>query len=194
MQSRTVLLLTLLLIANTAHADSGDAHHDRGRMLTTGSAAPAFGPLPVLNDKLAGATQLAFDGKPAKGERVWLVSFFATWCPGCVNEMPMLRKLNEDYRARGVRVVSVSVDRSPNADAQIKSLLDKNKIRHPVIVDSEGQVLRLFQGGSTSLPYIYVIGPDGVVAKVHEGFDASTEGVLRSAIDGLLSASVAQNK
>jgi peroxiredoxin len=184
MISRLFLLLGLVLIAPAARADDGQRG---GRMVAPGGAAPAFAALPVLNEKQATASRLGFEGRPGKGERVWILSFFATWCPGCVNEMPMLRKLNEDYRARGVRVVSVSVDKSPNAESQIKALVEKNQIKHPILVDADQQVLRLYQGGSTSLPYIFVIGPDGVVAKVHEGFDAATDGHLRETIDQLLS-------
>src|SRR5213075_423457 len=44
--------------------------------------------------------------------RVVVLNFWATWCPGCVAEMPDLEKIAQRYGAQGVTVVTVS-DEAP---------------------------------------------------------------------------------
>ena len=38
-----------------------------------------------------------------------LVTFWATWCPPCVQEIPSLIKLQNEYSADGFSVVAISV-------------------------------------------------------------------------------------
>ena len=42
-----------------------------------------------------------------------LVNFWATWCPYCRKEKPVIDAFWQDYRARGFEVVSISVDDPP---------------------------------------------------------------------------------
>jgi len=44
---------------------------------------------------------------------VVLVNFWATWCPYCRKEKPVIDAFWQDYRARGFEVVSISVDDPP---------------------------------------------------------------------------------
>ena len=45
--------------------------------------------------------------------KVVLVNFWATWCPYCRKEKPVIDSFWHDYRGRGFEVVSVSVDDPP---------------------------------------------------------------------------------
>ena len=78
--------------------------------LRAGATAPEFtidlggGSTYKLND---------LDGRPItlaalRGKVVWL-NFFASWCPPCQQETPLLRSLASTYRDRGLAVVGVSV-------------------------------------------------------------------------------------
>jgi thiol-disulfide isomerase/thioredoxin len=66
-----------------------------------GSAIPAFD-TQLLDGRTLAATELA--GRPL------LVVFWATWCPICQKEMPMLDALYRRYRARGLELLAVSID------------------------------------------------------------------------------------
>jgi thiol-disulfide isomerase/thioredoxin len=63
----------------------------------------------VLQDPLGQPLDLvAFRGKPL------LVNFWATWCPPCVEELPMLNAFYEAQAERGWQVLGLAVDQ-PNA-------------------------------------------------------------------------------
>lgn len=45
--------------------------------------------------------------------KTYLLSFWATWCEPCVEEMPQLHRLQERFEDHGLRIVSVAVDNLP---------------------------------------------------------------------------------
>jgi thiol-disulfide isomerase/thioredoxin len=65
--------------------------------------------------------QLAdLDGKPTRladlrGKAVW-INFWASWCPPCQQETPIIRDLAERYRAAGLVVVGIAVQETSPAD------------------------------------------------------------------------------
>lgn len=50
--------------------------------------------------------------KTFRGQRV-LLNFWATWCPPCVRELPLLDAFARDRAAEGWRVVALAVDEAP---------------------------------------------------------------------------------
>lgn len=50
----------------------------------------------------------AYRGKPA------LVAFWASWCPPCAVELPILKALQSRERELGISVVPISLDREPS--------------------------------------------------------------------------------
>jgi thiol-disulfide isomerase/thioredoxin len=62
------------------------------------------------------------DGRTITSEqlkgKVVLVNYWATWCPYCLKEMPVIQEFWDDHRAQGFEVVAISVDDSPEKVAQ----------------------------------------------------------------------------
>ncbi len=50
---------------------------------------------------------------------VVLVNLWATWCKPCVHEMPMLEKLHQNYKDKGMKVVALSIDEVSKADSLV---------------------------------------------------------------------------
>jgi thiol-disulfide isomerase/thioredoxin len=69
------------------------------------TAAPDFAVV-SLDDSSALVSNAMLKGK------VYLVDFWATWCPPCVEELPELSRLYEKYRGRNFEIVSLSLDNS----------------------------------------------------------------------------------
>jgi cytochrome c biogenesis protein CcmG, thiol:disulfide interchange protein DsbE len=62
--------------------------------------------------------------------RVVLVNVWATWCPPCKVEMPLLQSMYERHRAQGFVVVGLSVDTDP--PDSVRAFLRKRGITYPV--------------------------------------------------------------
>jgi thiol-disulfide isomerase/thioredoxin len=69
-----------------------------------------------------------FAGRPL------LVNFWATWCPPCVEELPLLNRFHQDQRARGWRVLGLAVDQ-PSA---VRAWLKKTPLDFPIAMAGLG--------------------------------------------------------
>ena len=57
--------------------------------------------------------------------KIKIVNIWATWCPPCVREMPELAELSEKYKAQGVVLIPISIDKLEqvnNAKLELKKL------------------------------------------------------------------------
>ncbi len=106
------------------------------------------------------------DGEPItlealRGKVVW-VNFFATWCPPCQQETPILRSLSNRYRERGLEIVGISVQETSPDD--VASYADRYQLRYTIGFDGSGHVLRTYR--VFALPTQFFIGTDGVIQQV----------------------------
>jgi len=109
------------------------------------------------------------DGKPVtlaslRGKVVWL-NFFASWCPPCQQETPILRTLSDTYRGQGLEVVGISVQETTAAD--VKAYADRYRLRYTIGFDGSGNVLREYR--VFALPTQFFIDTNGVIQQVVSG-------------------------
>jgi peroxiredoxin len=67
--------------------------------------------------------------------RVVLLNFWATWCKGCVLEIPWFIEFQERYKASGFSVIGVSIDESWKP---VKIFAEEKKVNYPIVIDTEG--------------------------------------------------------
>jgi thiol-disulfide isomerase/thioredoxin len=108
------------------------------------------------------------DGNPVstaawKGKVVF-INFWATWCPPCRAEIPILIELQNRYKDR-LQIVGVSVDDGDPAD--VKQFAKEAGINYPVVMADRAIVKEY--GGVPALPTMFVVNPDGNVVQKHEG-------------------------
>ena len=119
---------------------------------------------------------------PATAGKVMLIDFWASWCAPCRESFRIFAQMHSDYRARGLVIVAVSVDEKQGAfDSFVK------KLGPPFIVvrDKDQQLVR--QVSVPAMPTCYLLGRDGRVRFVHQGFyGAETDRLVREQIDALL--------
>jgi peroxiredoxin len=111
------------------------------------------------------------DGAPIRladlrGKAVWL-NFWASWCPPCQQETPVIRDLAERYRDRGLVVVAVAVQETTPDD--IRAYATRYELQHTIGFDASGHILRLYR--VFGLPTQFFIGPDGVISSVGKVVD-----------------------
>jgi thiol-disulfide isomerase/thioredoxin len=88
--------------------------------------------------------------------RVLLVNFWATWCPYCRKEKPVIDEFWQDYRARGFEVVSISVDDPPDRIAAW--MRDKG---YAFMAAPSNASVRTAFGEIGSVPTSFIVDADG---------------------------------
>ncbi len=119
-------------------------------IITNGDRAPEFR-LPALNGQYVNLSDLR--GK------VVMVHFWATWCPPCVEEIPTLAQLYQNFRGKDFVMLAISVDEG-GAQA-VTSFLERNKLSIPVLLDPDQTTAHHY--GTYKFPETYIIDRTGVV-------------------------------
>jgi len=95
-----------------------------------------------------------------------LVTFFATWCPPCMQEVPDLINLQNDYAAKGFSVLGLSVDQG--GAGIVKKLVEKRSINYPVLM-ADSSIAREF-GGVVGIPTSFLVNSKGQIVKKYPGY------------------------
>jgi thiol-disulfide isomerase/thioredoxin len=99
-----------------------------------------------------------------RGKVVWL-NFWASWCPPCQGETPVLRDMDERYRAAGLAIVGVAVQETTPDD--VKAYAAKYGLAYTIAFDATADVFNRYK--VYALPTQVFIGPDGRVLEVVDG-------------------------
>lgn len=124
------------------------------------------------------------DGSKVSSEvfsgKALLVTFFATWCPPCIEEIPTLINLHKTYGPDGFSVVALSVDQA--GASEVKKMIDKRSINYPVLM-ADSQTMQNF-GGVYGIPVSFLVNKKGNVVKKYTGYVAAQ--VLEKDIKSIL--------
>ncbi|MDA8084542.1 MAG: TlpA disulfide reductase family protein [Nitrospiraceae bacterium] len=159
--------------------------------VTAGVAPAADKPVsPFELDKLATAPDFSvkdlsgkqFSSASLKG-KVFLLNFWASWCPSCIAEMPSLNALAKDsaLKSHGFEVVAVSVDGSASEAA---AFLRDKRLDLFVLMDEKKAVTKKFK--VFSLPTTFLINKNGKIVEKFFGEYDWSDREIRSKIEKLL--------
>jgi peroxiredoxin len=73
---------------------------------------------------------------------VYLVNFWATDCPGCIEEMPDLIDTFNKYKDNNFTIIAVSMFYDP--PSRVLSYTEKNKLPFPVTLDLDKNIMNSF--------------------------------------------------
>jgi|GEM_PF-2400240 len=91
-----------------------------------------------------------------------LLDFWATWCAPCVQELPYLQRAWERYRDKGLVIVSLSLDKSPDVVAQFRRKRFAMPWLHGWLRKGFREpVVQMF--GVTALPFPILLDPEGKI-------------------------------
>jgi thiol-disulfide isomerase/thioredoxin len=103
------------------------------------------------------------DGKPINTVewqgKVLVVNFWASWCPPCIEEMPTLDLISQEYLQKNVLFVGIGIDSPSN----IREFLKSTPVSYPIVIGGlEGSNLSKQMGNTQgALPYTVIINPKG---------------------------------
>ncbi|HZC34977.1 MAG TPA: TlpA disulfide reductase family protein, partial [Chthoniobacterales bacterium] len=113
--------------------------------------------------------------------KVVLIDFWASWCPDCVRELPEIQRLDHAYRASGLVILGISLDRDRQA---MGNFLAKKGINWPIYFDGKGRDnTYAVQYGVRRIPEIWVINKEGMVETTSanvSNIDATVQRLLKT--------------
>jgi cytochrome c biogenesis protein CcmG, thiol:disulfide interchange protein DsbE len=130
---------------------------------SAGGAPEEYSSIPMEVDFTA--PELALEnlaGEPESLEdylgEVVLLNLWATWCPPCKAELPVLQEYYEEHRADGFVILGVDSQEKPEV---VESFITTTDVTYPIWIDEKGKAGEAFS--SFSLPTSFVIDREGTV-------------------------------
>lgn len=137
-------------------------------------------PAPDFTLDLLGDGKKTFRLADAKGSVV-ILDFWATWCGPCLQAMPQVERVADEFKERGVTLIAVNLQENPD---QINALLERRKLHPTVALDRDGAVAAQYK--AVAIPQTVVIDREGKVARLFVGSSPDLADKLRAALKAVL--------
>ena len=135
---RTAVALAILAVASAC---------TRGTGISEGTLAPDF-VLPRLDGTVQKLSN--YRGK------IVVVNLWATWCPPCLEEMPLLEQMARQYGPQGLVVLGIAADEDRTA---VERFLERRPLSFEILLDPGGEVGTRY--GITGYPETFVVDREG---------------------------------
>ena len=151
-----IVVVAAILLLPSCGSRSGKAAADTESttLVKAGEKAPDF----TVEMFDGGKTSLA----ELKG-KVVLLNFWATWCPPCVQELPLLNAFYGEHRAKGWQVLGLAIDQPAN----VQKFLQRMPLDFPVVLGGLGgaELSRGLGNDKGGLPFTVMFAADGSISK-----------------------------
>jgi thiol-disulfide isomerase/thioredoxin len=153
----------------SVRAATEDEMLGKQRMLRVGTKAPEW--------ELMDSAKNPWSSRSLEG-KVVLLDFAATWCAPCKAAMPILQRLDQKYRERGLRVLTVDV--KEEGAMTLASHFREKGYTWPLLLEGD-RVARSF--GVETLPALFLIDGNGQIVHTHAAYDPNLESELSPLIE-----------
>jgi cytochrome c biogenesis protein CcmG, thiol:disulfide interchange protein DsbE len=117
------------------------------------------------------------------GDKITIVSFWATWCAPCKKELDAITDLYEEWQEKyNVQLVAVSVD-DARAAAKVKPMVAEKGWPFRILIDTNQELMRSLH--FQSVPYTIIIDRQGQIVYNHSGYLPGDELELEEKIASL---------
>ena len=117
------------------------------------------------------------------GEGPLLLTFWATWCKPCIEELTELNKLYNDYKDKGFKLLAISTD-SERTVAKVKPYVKSKNYDFPVLYDTSGDVARIYY--ARAVPFTVLIDDKGAIVYSHLGYMRGDELVVNNKVKEMI--------
>ena len=111
---------------------------------------------------------------------VVLISFWASWCAPCKEEMRKMNDVYLKYKEKGFDYVALNIDNQKSI-AKVKSYIATQDFAFTVLMDTEKRVFEAY-GGRDEMPYSLLINKNKEIVAVHVGFKTGDEAKIEEEI------------
>ena len=112
-----------------------------------------------------------------------LLSFWATWCKPCLEEMAEYNKIYDQYKDKGFKILAISTD-AEKSIAKVKPYIKSKGYKFPVLLDTNNEVARKYY--AHQMPYTVMIDKNGNIVYSHLGFMKGDEQNVEKSISEML--------
>jgi len=119
-----------------------------------------------------------------KSDNVYVVEFWATWCPPCRTSMPHLSELQEKYEDKNVRIIGISDEPYDKVKDFLTSEDWPEKTQYTLATDPDRSVFNDYMraAGQNGIPTAFIVGKDNKVQWI--GHPMNMDEPLAKVVDG----------
>ena len=147
---------------------------------------------PQIGEKALGFITSTLEGKrialrdywEQQGKKVLVLSFFATWCQPCKEDLKYLQKIQDKNADKALQVVAILTQDSSNENV-VKEFMRKLEINLPVLKDEYGIIGKRYS--VTALPCNFVVDKDGILKAKYFGYSEDVKRHFEGQLKNLLS-------
>lgn len=108
-------------------------------------------------------------------DKIYIFSFWATWCTPCIAELDEMNDLQEEWKkALPIEIIAVATDDS-RTQKRIKPLVNGKGWEYKVLLDNNQELKRAL--GIVNIPYTVVV-KNGAIVHIQNGYVPGSENEL----------------
>jgi len=101
----------------------------------------------------------AVDPSKPDGKTVYVIEFWATWCPPCKRTIPHLNKLYKEYADKDVKIVGVTIEK----ESTVRPFLKTMPMDYLVAIDSEKNTADTYMEDVSGIPHAFIVDREGTI-------------------------------
>ena len=117
------------------------------------------------------------------GEGPILLSFWATWCKPCIEELGEYKKIFKEFNDKGFKMYAISTD-DERTVAKVKPFVKSKNYDFPVLLDTNSDVARLYY--AQAMPFSVILNKEGYIVYSHLGYMRGDELKVREKISEMV--------